>query len=177
MYCAWCGNRHWPLHDDSSDSICKECWRRVFSAEENVMSEKYSEGDIESKERGTTARANRGKVQFSLVPLHLLHGAAKVLMHGCKKYSPWNWAKGGLWSTAFDSLLRHLLKWWYFREEYDRESGLHHLDHAMCNLLFLLHYKDTYEDGDNRPPSQEAAFWQSMNIFNQHQAGKNAENE
>jgi hypothetical protein len=117
---------------------------------------KPNEGDLNSDERGTCARFNGGKTMFSLVPMHLLYGAARVFMHGMQKYAPWNWAKGGKWSTAFDCLIRHLFKWWFCREELDKESGQHHLDHAICNLLFLRHYRDTYKDGDDRPPASAA---------------------
>ncbi len=112
---------------------------------------KYNEGSVESTERGSCARTNAGKVSLSLIPFHLLAGAAKVMMKGRKKYAPWNWAKGGKWSTPMDCLLRHLFKWWFCGEELDKESGEHHLDHVMCNLLFLIHYVKTYTEGDDRP--------------------------
>jgi hypothetical protein len=125
----------------------------------------FTEGDINSTERGTCARANYGKVRLSLFPMHLLYGACRVFVYGCRKYAEWNWAKGGKWSTPFDCLCRHLFKWWFFGEECDRESGLHHLDHAMCNLAFLIHYKDTYKDGDDRPPVSQTGFDQSKGEF------------
>lgn len=125
----------------------------------------YNEGNIHSEARGTTARCNAGKVRLSLVPLHLLTGCARVLEAGLKKYAPWNWAKGGKWSTPMDALLRHLLKWWFCREEYDPESGEHHLDHAMANLMFLIHYNKTYRDGDDRPDRAQNSFWNSIHDF------------
>lgn len=126
----------------------------------------FPEGDVNSDVPGSTARANGGKVRYSLVPMHLLYGAAKVFVFGMKKYAEWNWTKGSNWSSAFDSLLRHLLKWWYCGEDLDEESGLHHLDHAMCNLLFLIHYRDTYQRGDDRPP-ETARFFESIDRMNQ----------
>jgi hypothetical protein len=114
--------------------------------------EDVAEGDINSTAKGSCARTNGGKVMFSLLPLHLLHGVARVLMFGSKKYAPWNWAKGGAWSTPFDSCMRHLIKFWYMSEDCDEESGLHHLDHAICNLIFLRHYYETYGAGEDRPP-------------------------
>ncbi len=126
----------------------------------------YNEGDIHSEAAGTTARANRGKVLLHLVPMHLLYGCAHVLTAGLIKYAPWNWAKGGPWSSAFDSLMRHLIKWWFFDEELDDESGLHHLDHAMCNLLFLIHYRDAYKAGDDRPKNNLTHFQMSRLSFN-----------
>jgi hypothetical protein len=125
----------------------------------------FAEGDIESADRGTCARANQGKATFSLVPMHLLTGCSRVLENGSKKYAPWNWAKGGKWSTPFDCMMRHMFKWWYCGEEYDAESGEHHLDHAMCNLLFLLHYKMTYSEGDDRPPVNITEFNKAIQDF------------
>jgi hypothetical protein len=125
----------------------------------------FNEGNIDSKKRGTCARSNTGKVDLSLVPFHLLAGCARVLMTGSKKYAPWNWAKGGKWSTPMDCLLRHLFKWWFFGEELDKESGEHHLDHVQANLLFLIHYKDTFPDGDDRPEKSMTGFDQSLHLL------------
>lgn len=137
----------------------------------------YNEGDVNSNERGTCARANKGKIRFSLFPMHLLYGACRVFMWGAQKYAEWNWAKGGKWSTAFDCLNRHLMSWWYFREEFDKESGEHHLDHAMCNLTFLIHFKDTYKDGDDRPDQELTAFNLSLDSFRkQVEFNKNSHN-
>lgn len=86
------------------------------------------------------------------IPFHLMGGVARVLMGGMQKYKPLNWAKGMVWSVCYDCALRHLFKWWYAHEENDPESGEHHLDHVMCNVLFLKHYLEYYPEGDDRPP-------------------------
>lgn len=109
-------------------------------------------GDLNSTAKGSGARKNGGKVMFHQIPLHLLGGVARVLMGGMQKYAPLNWAKGMDWSVSYDCALRHLFKWWYAREDLDPESGEHHLDHVMCNLLFLKHYLTYYPEGDDRPP-------------------------
>lgn len=110
-------------------------------------------GDLNSTEKGTGARKSGGKVKFSLIPMHLLGGVARVLMAGIIKYTHWNWAKGMPWSECFDCTQRHLNKFWYLREELDEETLEHHIDHAICNLLFLRHYAIAYKEGDDRPPS------------------------
>jgi hypothetical protein len=125
-----------------------------------------NEGNLDSSDKGTCARDNGGKVKFSLLPMHLLAGVARVLMFGSKKYAPWNWAKGGPWSTAFDCAMRHMLKFWYCRDECDDESKLHHLDHAICNLLFLRHYTLSYMEGDDRPP-EFAMIKEQIEFFKQ----------
>jgi len=86
-------------------------------------------------------------------------------MGGTLKYAPYNYAKGMKWSTCFDCLLRHLFKWFYCREELDLESGEHHLDHAIANLLMLRHYHIVYKDGDNRPPTF-TNFHEALDDFN-----------
>jgi hypothetical protein len=122
----------------------------------------YAEGDINSDERGSCARANSGKVALSLIPLHLLAGAARVLMGGKLKYAEYNWAKAGAWSTAMDCTLRHITKWFWLGEDIDPDSGEHHLDHAICNLLFLRHYVDIFKEGDDRPSQDLTHFKESM---------------
>ena len=118
----------------------------------NGVRDAVAVGEIDSEERGTGARRNSGKPAFSLVPFHLLAGCCRVFMGGKLKYAPWNWAKGSPWSSAFESLLRHLFAWWYLREDCDEESGEHHLDHVIANALFLRHFTLTYREGDDRPP-------------------------
>lgn len=118
----------------------------------------YAAGDINSTARGSGARANKGKISLSLIPLHLLAGTARVFMYGKLKYAEWNWAKGMQWSIVMDCLLRHIFKWWYMGEEFDEESEEHHLDHAICNLLMLRHYITSYKEGDDRPPPDLTGF-------------------
>lgn len=126
----------------------------------------YSEGDIDSNERGTCARDNSGKVSFSLVPMQLLAGVARIFMGGALKYKSWNWSKGGKYSTAYDCCQRHLIKFWYCGEDLDEESGEHHLDHALCNILMLKHFIATYKEGDDRPPTEVTHFNENLEDMN-----------
>lgn len=109
----------------------------------------YAVGDIHSGEKGTGARANGGKAEIHQLPLWALEGAARVLMFGAAKYTKGNWAKGMQWSIPFDCAMRHMMAW-HRGEECDNESGLPHLDHAICNLMFLAAYRDLYPEGDDR---------------------------
>ena len=79
-----------------------------------------------------------GKLEWSLIPLQSLREIIKALMHGAKKYAPHNWmkvehAKDRYWDAA----MRHLTDW-KDGEQMDRESGLNHLAHAGCCILFIL---------------------------------------
>lgn len=75
----------------------------------------------------------------------------RVLEFGAKKYAKGNWAKGMKWSVCFDCTMSHLTKAQAGLKN-DDESGISHLAHALCNILFLLAYRDLYPEGDDRLP-------------------------
>jgi hypothetical protein len=107
-------------------------------------------GDVNSEARGTGARFNDNKPDFSLIPLVTLEDEARVWMYGKRKYAAWNWAKGMDWSIPLACALRHLSAFQQ-GEDIDPESGLPHLAHAMCNLRMLTLYSRNYPEGDDRP--------------------------
>ncbi len=79
-----------------------------------------------------------GKPPWSLLPWEAVEQIVLVLGHGAKKYAPNNWRKVDGWRRRYDSALeRHLVAWrkghWL-----DAESGLPHLAHAGCCVLFIL---------------------------------------
>lgn len=77
------------------------------------------------------------KVKVELLPPDALWEIARVLTFGARKYDSWNWYKGISYSRLFGASLRHLWQWWSGRDK-DVESGISHLAHAGCCLLFLL---------------------------------------
>jgi hypothetical protein len=79
------------------------------------------------------------KPMFSLFPPEALTAVAEVLSYGARKYQPNNWLKGAAWSRYYSAAQRHLNAFWG-GSDYDNESGLHHLPHAICSLLFLYVY-------------------------------------
>lgn len=108
-----------------------------------------SVGDVNSQDKGSGARYNDGKVNFSLLPLCTLEDEIRVWMYGQEKYAAWNWAKGMDWSIPFACAMRHLMQW-QAGEDIDEESGLPHIAHAMCNLRMLTLYNKTFPEGDDR---------------------------
>lgn len=82
-------------------------------------------------------------------PVRALESTVRVLEFGAKKYAKGNWAKGMPWSVCFTCTMSHLSKA-FQGEENDEESGLPHTAHAMCNMLFLLGYRDLFPEGDDR---------------------------
>lgn len=99
-------------------------------------------------------RWNEGKAPLEMIPLHLLEGAAHVFHDVTTReerpYPAWNWLKENDWSVPYACMMRHLSKW-QMGEDNDEETGRSHLDHAMCNLLMLIHYSRQYPHRDDRP--------------------------
>ena len=93
---------------------------------------------------------DQGKVGVDLLPVQPLLEIAAVLDYGAKKYAAWNWTKGISWRRVYGAILRHLWAW-YRGEDLDPETGLSHLAHAGCNVLFLLQYIRTRSNFDDRP--------------------------
>jgi hypothetical protein len=90
-----------------------------------------------------------GKVNLSLLPFESLIEIGKVLDFGAKKYAAHNWRGGMKWSRLLSAMLRHTFA--FIRgEDKDPETGLSHMAHAGCCVLFLLSYVLTANGEDDR---------------------------
>jgi len=85
-------------------------------------------------------RHNNGKPLYSLLPLESLEGVVRVLEFGAKKYAKNQWKLGLTEESCLDSMMRHLSKE-LEGIKLDEESGLEHIDHMICNLLFIKWYR------------------------------------
>ena len=91
------------------------------------------------------------KLNWSLLPFDALIEVAEVFEIGPVKYGgSRTWLPGISYSKLFSAIIRHLVSWFYYREEMDRESGKRHLAHIAANALMLLGCKDN-KDFDDRP--------------------------
>ena len=89
------------------------------------------------------------KPRLELVPWAAISDIAEVLTFGAAKYDANNWCRGARWGRYFAALLRHLFAWWR-GEEFDPETGLSHLAHAGCCLMFLMEYQRNGWGTDDR---------------------------
>jgi hypothetical protein len=81
------------------------------------------------------------KIRMDLLPFDSLEEIAKVLTFGARKYSDNNWMIVPEAEKRYQAaMLRHISSH-KKGEMLDRESGLSHLAHAGCCLLFLLHFQ------------------------------------
>lgn len=106
------------------------------------------------------------KERWDLLPMGTLIPVVKILTFGAKKYGVDNWKKlADPLNRYFSAAMRHLVAYseghwldicdehwkgrWSVPRESDRPpdcmkcSGLPHLAHAICNLLFLLWFGNT----------------------------------
>lgn len=78
------------------------------------------------------------KPRWSLLPAGTVRQIVQVLEFGAQKYAPENWQHvPGARTRYYDALQRHVEAWWR-GERSDPETGLPHLAHAGCCVLFLL---------------------------------------
>jgi len=82
------------------------------------------------------------KPDWSLMPAGIIRQLVKVLTFGANKYAINNWkhvkdAENRYYAAA----IRHIEEWREGRLN-DDESGLHHLAHAICCLIFLIWFDD-----------------------------------
>ena len=89
---------------------------------------------------------DQGKPRYDLYPLDAYEGCTKVLTFGAQKYADNEWKNvPNAKSRYYAALIRHLNAQ---KEHFDsggtgllldEESGLPHLDHAQCCLIFIRH--------------------------------------
>ena len=92
-----------------------------------------------SKSNG--AKNDKDKDRWDLLPLSPIQQIVKVLGHGAEKYSDNNWqhvdnAKARYEAAMWRHIYAHKSGEWL-----DKESGLPHLAHAGCCLLFWLWFE------------------------------------
>lgn len=112
-------------------------------------------------------RFNEGKLPYHLLSTEAVEEVVKVLQFGATKYAERNWEKGLKWDSGVASSLQRHLAAWKRGEDFDGETGLHHMAHIMCNAMFILHYQLNHTGTDDRPvklkPAQ-AKTWEQLKL-------------
>ena len=96
-----------------------------------------------------------GKAPLNLLSTVALNKTAEVLGFGAQKYSAHQWRAGIEWSRLLRAAMNHLTAY-NDGIDLDEESGLSHLAHAACNVMFLLEYEQTHPEMDDRYGSFQA---------------------
>ena len=94
--------------------------------------------ESQSRDCKSGRKFDGGKLQYGLLPPLALRETVKVLTFGAEKYAPDNWRRVPDGPRRyFDAAQRHL--WAYKEGEVnDPETGVSHLAHALCCIMFIL---------------------------------------
>jgi hypothetical protein len=102
-----------------------------------------------SKATGTALKFDQDKLPLHLLSTEAMNQTAAVLAFGAQKYAEHNWRSGFAWSRPLSAAMRHITAF-NAGEDCDPESGLSHLAHAACCIMFLLEFEKTHPHLDDR---------------------------
>jgi hypothetical protein len=105
--------------------------------------------DTSAKPQGSAMKFDQGKLPLHLLSTEALNQTAAVLAFGAEKYAEHNWRAGFAWSRPLSAAMRHITAF-NAGEDKDPESGLSHLAHAACCIMFLLEFEKTHKHLDDR---------------------------
>lgn len=96
------------------------------------------------------AKMDAGKPKLSLAPIEQVWKAiARVREYGVQKYkNPDNWKKVEV-DRYWDALYRHMAATVTDRNSVDSESGIRHIEHALCNIAFILELEAEEQEDNN----------------------------
>jgi len=122
--CSWCGEEERITIDEHRS---------------NTQNYKKREGEELLEIIANNGRKyDSEKPQLYLLPPKSLYEVGKVLTFGAEKYDPHNWRKvDDLQNRYSSAAMRHILAH-IDGEDLDEETGLSHLAHAICCLMFKL---------------------------------------
>lgn len=101
-----------------------------------IQKTKYAE---EKKELGI--KYDDGKARFDLIEPEFEEDIANILTMGANIYAPNSWQHVEDGKNRYYAALRRHLNAWRKGEKIDKESGMSHLAHAACNVMFLMHFE------------------------------------
>lgn len=163
-HCELCkkGPLYWgPQMGSPKIVLCNECLERAGVIRAPAVATKADEPlphpscpkdkdqDTIRRLEAAGVRYDQDKLAWHLVPMQFLEGMVRVLMFGAKKYAPHNWRKGLHYSRVTNSLQRHLNAF-NAGEDIDPETDLPHVDHILCNALFLKGMTVEHPEMDDR---------------------------
>jgi hypothetical protein len=87
-----------------------------------------------------------GKLRYDLLPVKPIEDVTKVITFGANKYGDNNWKQlNNARERYYAACARHIAE---YRKgnQIDDESGLPHLAHAMCNIIFIMELMDNEDN-------------------------------
>jgi len=97
------------------------------------------------------------KPRYDLEQVRATEEVTKVLTFGAAKYADNNWRLVDNAQSRYLAAARRHLAAYNMDEIRDKESGLHHLAHAICCLNFILEIKLEEEWNDTKRKNSQSA--------------------
>jgi len=83
-------------------------------------------------------KIDEGKPNWSILPFEAIEFIIPAFEVGLKKYGgPFTYRGGINFSELYAAAMRHLTSW-YLGEDIATDSNVHHLAHAMANILMIV---------------------------------------
>lgn len=111
-----------------------------LTAEEINLFTGSSEMPEEAPATPAFVKHDSGKLLWDLLPWHATEEVVEVLTYGARKYTPNNWRNAEGTSRFFAAAMRHIVSY-ITGQKRDPETGIHHLAHAICNLMFIIEWE------------------------------------
>ena len=141
-------------HGDVLTPLARETGRVGYVSIENNMKVETPDPHLHWDGRvfKEAIKQDNEKTRVDLLDAEWLEGTGKALAFGAFKYHDHNWRGGFKWSRLIGACMRHLLAIMR-REDVDPESGLLHVDHLSCSVMFLAwHIRNKPELDDRWKP-------------------------
>lgn len=149
--CQVCGTKLTTLDGVARliwDRLCEICYRnrqdsKYYATPATALKQEEKMNNVESQGRGKAGlKDDKGKPMWELLPWKALNGLISILTFGASKYAPNGWRTVPNARERYTAaLLRHLYAI-QMGEKFDKESGLKHVDHLLCNAAFLSELED-----------------------------------
>lgn len=95
-----------------------------------------------------------GKPAMSYIPPNAILEVGKAFLAGEQKYGAWNYMNGLAVTRCVSGALRHIFQF-MSGENFDKETGVHHLACAASNIMMALETTTTNPDMDDRYSSSK----------------------
>ena len=90
-------------------------------------------------------------VRLDLIPPQSIIEVGKVFTFGANKHGNYSWMDGIPYGESYAACMRHLMAFQLGRD-FDTESGLPNIAHAIARLMMLL---ETLPEWDDRPQREK----------------------
>lgn len=119
----------------------------LFNWERGVINNKYGH-KFDANIPASVTEDGKQKAPLTWLPAKVIESVAGVVGWATQKYEAHSWkTKPTTQAKRVASASRHINKWLQ-GIDLDDESGLHHLDHAICQLMFAKEYVHMGVDDD-----------------------------